>query len=92
MIEITKVQYDPRDQVTITGARYKELCEISDNAFQFYRLLRQLVEDRYVENYACFGNGGTITYEELAELLGFELPEVKHIGVTEYLKAKREVK
>ena len=92
MIEITNVQYDPRDQVTISSARYKELCEISENAFQLYRLLRQLVENRYVENYACFGNGGTITYAELAELLGFDLPEVKHIGVSEFLKAKREVK
>lgn len=92
MIEVKSVRYDPREQVTVCAERYKELIEIEENSLQFYRLLKQLIIDRYVQNYACFGNGGTITYEELAELLRVKLPDVEHIGVTEYLKAKKEVK
>ena len=92
MIEITDVKYDPNERVEVYAKRLMELEQTEAATIKFYNLLKVMVLERYVENYACFGNGGSITYEELAELLHVDLPRVAHVGVTEYLKIKREVK
>ena len=91
MIEVKDVKYDPNDKVVICGGRFKELLESEDLGLKFYELFKALVLHRYVENFACFGNGGAFTCTELAELLHIELPEVHYVGMDEYLKIKRKV-
>ena len=90
MIEVKDVKYDPTDKVEICAERLKELVEAEDTMLNFYRLLRELITYKYTQNYACFGNGGGFTCEELAELLHIDLPTVEHIGMDEYFK-QREV-
>ena len=92
MIEITGVEYDPCERVTVYAARFNDLLQTEESALHFYKAFKQLITDKYVENYACFGNGGHFTCEELADLLGFKLPTVKHIGVEQWVRIKSEVK
>lgn len=89
MIEIKEVKYDPREKVTVCAERFKDLLQTEESALQFYKALKQMVIDKYVKNYACFGNGGGFTCEELADLLGFRLPSVEHIGVDEWIKLQK---
>ena len=91
MIEVKDVKYDPTEKVSIYAKRLKELTEAEETGLRFYSLLKLLVTQRYVENYACFGNGGGFTCEELAELLKIELPKVAHIGMDAWLQIKKEV-
>ena len=91
MIEIKDAKYDPSESVQISASKLKELIEAEELGLQFYQKLKVLVLQRYVENYACFGNGGAITYEELASLLRLDLPNVAHIGVDKWLEIKSEV-
>lgn len=91
MIDIKDVKYDPTESVRISSQRLKELIEAEDAGFTLYKKLREEITRKYVENYACFGNGGAITYEELAKLLNIELPKVAHIGMDAWLKVKKEV-
>ena len=90
MIEVKDVKYDPTEKVEICAERMKELVEIENATLKFYKLLTELVIYKYTQNYACFGNGGGFTCEELAELLSIDLPKVEHIGMDEYFK-QREV-
>ena len=90
MIEVKDVKYDPADRVEVCASRLKELLEAEESMLKFYRLLSELIIHKYTQNYACFGNGGGFTCEELAELLHIDLPEVEHIGMDEYFK-QREV-
>ena len=90
MIEVKDVKYDPTEKVSICAERLKELTEMEEIGLRFYSLLKVIVTQRYVENYACFGNGGSFTCEELAELLKIELPKVAHIGMDAWLKIKNE--
>ena len=91
MIEIKDVKYDPTERVEVCAGRLKELIECEELGMNFYKLLKAIILQRYVENYACFGNGGGFTCEELAELMHIELPKTAHIGMDEYLKIKKEV-
>ena len=94
MIEIKSVRDLEGEDTRRVSVPYKELEELLDykiKSLRLYGKLEIMVLERYVENYACFGNGGAITYEELAELLNVDLPKVKHVGVDEYLKIKKEV-
>lgn len=96
MIGITdRKEYDTESQIAMTHERYLQLLEkekLADTAALFLKKMEVFVMDRYVENYACFGNGGHFTCEELADLLGFKLPTVKHIGVEQWVRIKSEVK
>ena len=89
MIEITGVKYDPTEEVTVNAERFRDLLETEDSAISFYKSLKQAILAKYIENYACFGNGGGFTCEELADLLSIELPQVKHVGMDEWMKLKR---
>lgn len=91
MIEIKDFKYDPKERVEICVGRLEELKEAEETGLRFYKLLKVIITQRYVENYACFGNGGQFTCEELAELLKIELPKVAHIGMDAYLRIKSEV-
>lgn len=91
MIEIKDVKGlndEKENSVLIPYSEYLDLLECRIKGLKLYGKLKQMVTDRYVENYACFGNGGTITYTELAMLFNIELPPVAHVGVTEWLKIK----
>ena len=92
MIEIKDIKYDPADKVEICVKRLKELVEIEDAMLRFYKLLKELVVFKYTQNYACFGNGGGFTCEELADLLKIDLPKVEHIGMDEYFKQREAVR
>lgn len=96
MIEITKEQvFDKETHISMSHERYLQLLEkekLADTAALFLKKMEVFVMDRYVENYACYGNGGVISYEELAKMLNVKLPKVAHIGMDEYLKIKDEVK
>ena len=95
MIEIKSVRDLESEDTRNVSIPYKELVELLDykiKALRLYGKLEIMVLEKYVENYACFGNGGAITYEELAELLNVELPIVKHVGVERYLEIKKEVR
>ena len=91
VIEVKDVKYDPNERVEICAGRLQELLESEDLGMNFYKLLKAIILQRYVENYACFGNGGGFTCEELAELMHIELPKTAHIGMEEYLKIKNEI-
>lgn len=88
MIEITDVKYDPTENITVCAERFRDLVETEEAAIQFYKSLKQAVLAKYVENYACFGNGGGFTCEELADLLSIELPKVSYVGMDEWMKLK----
>ena len=90
MIEVKDIKFDPHEKVSVYAERFKELIEAEETGLRFYSLLKLLVTQRYVENYACFGNGGSFTCEELAELLKIDLPKVSHIGMDAWLKIKKE--
>lgn len=85
MIEIKDVKDVSGVKVPVPYVELMELYEYKKNALRLYGKLEIMVLERYVQNYACFGNGGAITYEELAEMLNVELPKVRHIGVDKYL-------
>lgn len=89
MIEITDVKYNPTEEVSVSAERLRDLLETEESALQFYKSLKQVVLAKYIENYACFGNGGGFTCEELAELLNIKLPVVAHVGLDEWMKLKR---
>ena len=90
MIEIKDVNYDPSENVKISAERFRDLIETEESAIQFYKSFKQVILAKYVENYACFGNGGGFTCEELADLLSIELPKVAHIGSDAWMKLKYE--
>jgi len=96
LIGITdRKEYDTDSHIAMTHERYLQLLEkekLADTAALFLKKMEVFVMDRYVENYACFGNGGVIAYEELAKMLNVKLPKVAHIGAEDYLKIKNEVK
>lgn len=96
MLEIKDFREVDKDtHVSVSYERYLQLLEkerLSDRLRVFWRKMEVFVMERYVENYACFGNGGVISYEELAKMLSVDLPKVAHIGAEEYLKIKNEVK
>ena len=73
---------------------YKDLAELLEYKRKTIRLLGDLkvmVLERYIENYACFGNGGIIPYEELAGILDVDLPRVPYMGMEKYLEFKKEM-
>lgn len=88
MIEIKAVE---EKEVKVTIKELDELREAKKRGIQLYRLMCAWILDRYVENYACFGNGGTVSYEELAKMYHVELPEIEHVGVEKFLEIKRKV-
>ena len=94
MIEIKSVRdVEESDDYTVPVS-YKELQELLDDRVKYIKLygkLKTMILDRYVENKACFGNGGTITYEELAELFSIDLPYVAHIGMDAWFEIKKGV-
>lgn len=91
MIEIKKYEELKNEKsAVITQSEYEELLEIKKQALKLFNGLRTFVTESYKKNYACFGNGGVISYEELADLLQVKLPEVKYVGMEEYFK-QREV-
>ena len=92
MIEIKDVNYDPAEKVEISAERLKELTKIEDTTLKFFKLLKELVVYKYTQNYACFGNGGGFTCEELADLLKIDLPKVEHIGMDAYFKLREVVR
>lgn len=89
MIEITDVKYNPTEMVTVCAERFRDLVETEDAAIEFYKSLKQVILAKYTENYACFGNGGGFTCEELADLLSIKLPKVAYVGMDEWMKLKR---
>ena len=94
MIEIKDVRDLEDDKEFTVPVAYTELQELLDDRIKYIKLygkLKTMILDRYVENKACFGNGGTITYEELAELFSIELPYVAHIGMDAWLEIKKGV-
>ena len=92
MIEIKSVRDLETDhRVSVPYNELIELLECKKKSIELYGKLKLMVTERYVENFACFGNGGAITYEELAELLSVELPKVPYMGMDKYLTLKREI-
>ena len=88
VIEIKDVKYDPTKKVMVCAERFRDLEETEDAAIKFYKSLKQMILAKYIENYACFGNGGGFTCEELADLLGIKLPIVAHVGLDEWMKLR----
>lgn len=84
MIEVKHVSDTVK--VSVPYNELMELYEYKKKSLRLYGELEIMVLERYVQNYACFGNGGAITYEELAEMLNVELPKVRHVGVEKYLQ------
>lgn len=91
MIEIKCVR-DLIEEPTVIVAKkeYNELSDIATKSKDLYLLMSDLIYRRYIENFACFGNGGSITYEELAELFCVDLPKVPYVGMDRYLKIKEK--
>ena len=72
--------------VKISRQTYDELIDFKVKGKELYGMFCDIVYRRYIENFACFGNGGSITYEELAELLQIDLPKVPYVGMDRYLE------
>lgn len=95
MIEIANFkEVDDGTHVAMSQKRYLQLIkkeELADKLEIYLRKMEVFVMERYVENYACFGNGGVISYEDLAKMLNVDLPKVAHVGAEEYLRIKGEI-
>lgn len=96
MIELKDFkELDAGSHIAVSHQRYLQLLEkeeLADKMKLYLKKMEVFVMERYVENYACFGNGGVISYEDLAKMLNVKLPKVAHVGADEYLKIKNEVK
>ena len=93
MIEIKESRDKDMENIEVP-VPYKDLAELLEYKRNTIRLLGDLkvmVLERYIENFACFGNGGIIAYEELAGLLGVDLPRVPYMGMDKYLEFKKEM-
>ena len=90
MIEIKSVRdLSAENNVSIPYSELSELIDYKIKSLRTLGTLKTCIFEKYVENRACFGNGGGFTCEELAALLNIELPIVPHIGMDEWLKIKK---
>lgn len=90
MIEIKSVRDLETDHRV--SVPYNEVVELLESKKKFLQFKSKLdLSGRYIENFCCFGNGGSITCEELAELLDIELPKVPYMGMEKYLAIKKEL-
>lgn len=90
MIEIKSVRDVTLDsEVLIPYTELQELIDYKIKSLKVLGALKTKIFEKYVENRACFGNGGAFTCEELADLLCIDLPAVPHIGMDEWLKIKK---
>lgn len=88
MIEIKSVRDMTEEERKVT-VPYEELKEMLDDRLKAMELIgkfRLFIFQQYVENFACFGNGGTISFEKLAEYWTVDLPKVPYVGVERYAK------
>ena len=86
MIEIKDVR-DLNEGKRKVPVPYDELKEILDYRIKAMELIGKFeifIYQQYVKNYACFGNGGTISFKELAEYWSVDLPKVPYVGVEKY--------
>lgn len=94
MIEIKNVR-DLEETKRKVSIPYDELKEILDDRIKAMELIGKFeifIYSQYVKNFACFGNGGTISFEELAEYWSVELPKVPYVGVEVYANITRKEK